>query len=793
MKIALLGPSPVPYTIGGVENLMWGLYETINNKTSHQAELIKLPSRENDFWNLIDSYYSFYKLDLSHFDKIICLKYPTWMIKHDNCIYYVAHRLRGLYDTYNIFNLSLEVKKGNNYIDNILNYMDENPYPSSLDEYFDMLFSLKNYLSEIPKEYFIFPGPFIRLIIHYMDNYGMSIRNKSNIFAISYTVKNRKEYFPNNANVQVIYPPTTNKYFKSEGFNHIFFVSRLDGPKRIDMLIEAMKFVKGEIKLYIAGTGPKENELKTQASVDKRIVFLGFVNDNEVEDYYANSLVIPYFPYDEDYGLITIEAMMHKKPVITTNDSGGPTEFVENGQTGFCVNFDPQAIGEKIDYFIQNPNEAKRMGLKAYEKVKNITWENTVEQLLNETVSNALNFEQKSILQNKERKKIMVATTYPIFPPLGGGQVRVFNLFKYVSIHHNVEIISLTNADQQAFSDYIAENLKEIRIPKTPEHQQKEWDLFEKHIKIPISDISLLSLWDNTPEYSIKINKSLDNSNIIVLSHPYALNAIKKHLREQIIIYEAQDVAYQIKKQMLPNTNFVCELLKELFEAEKECCEISKWIITCSEEDRQAIHMLYNINLDKIVVVPNGVDCSQIKFTNIEERLENKNRIGLKQEKIGIFMGSWHGPNLEACEKIFEFAHECNDVNFLIMGSQCKYFENRKIPGNVGMLGIVSDEQKDNIFRNIDFALNPMLSGSGTNLKMFDYMAAGVPIITTPFGTRGINNNDLFHVAEICDIPKIINELDLCRSEEMVKKARKTVEELFDWKVIADIMLHRII
>ena len=65
MKIAVIGPSPVPFTIGGIENLMWGLCETINQTTEHQCELIKLPSRELNFWDLIETYYSFYKLDVS--------------------------------------------------------------------------------------------------------------------------------------------------------------------------------------------------------------------------------------------------------------------------------------------------------------------------------------------------------------------------------------------------------------------------------------------------------------------------------------------------------------------------------------------------------------------------------------------------------------------------------------------------------------------------------------------------------------------------------------------------------
>ena len=56
MKIAVIGPSPVPFTIGGIENLMWGLCETINQTTEHQCELIKLPSRELNFWDLIETY-----------------------------------------------------------------------------------------------------------------------------------------------------------------------------------------------------------------------------------------------------------------------------------------------------------------------------------------------------------------------------------------------------------------------------------------------------------------------------------------------------------------------------------------------------------------------------------------------------------------------------------------------------------------------------------------------------------------------------------------------------------------
>lgn len=166
MKIAVVGPSPVPFTIGGCENLLWGLCDSINQKTEHQAELIKLPLKEREFWDLIDSYYNYYNLDLSHFDMVISTKYPSWMVRHPNCICYMVHELRGLYDTYHNRKLPYEVPKGNSYIDYIMTYMEKHPCPYSLDYFFELLYALKDNRG-IPEEFFRFPGPFIRKIIHY--------------------------------------------------------------------------------------------------------------------------------------------------------------------------------------------------------------------------------------------------------------------------------------------------------------------------------------------------------------------------------------------------------------------------------------------------------------------------------------------------------------------------------------------------------------------------------------------------------------------------------------------------
>lgn len=768
MKIAIVGPSSVPFTVGGMEYLLWGLQDSINNLSEHKVELIKLPTKEDNFWNLIDSYKQFYNLDLSHFDMIITTKYPAWMVKHKNHICYMAHRLRGLYDTYHFMNLPDEPSLDNAYIKKAVDYMKKED--ANIDGLFSILDEIRINKEKIPNNHFDLPSPFLKKIISFFDN--KSLENTKKFYAISKTVKNRREYFPVNAEVEVVYPPSALPYFQEGEYNYLFTVSRLDNAKRIDLIIESMKYVKANIKLKIAGIGPMEKELKKLAENDDRIEFVGFVNDAELIKYYSNSKGVIFIPYEEDYGLVTIEAMMSRKPVITTYDAGGVTEFVQEGVTGFISKSNATDIGKSIEKLASlNLNEVKEMGEHAYNKVKDITWSNTVSKVTSSNIS------------MKKRKKITVTSTFPIYPPKGGGQARIYNIYKNIAKEYDVEIVSFTSVDDKKFKGYIAPGLLENRIPKSIKHQEEESKI-EVKAGVPVTDIVMPILSKHTSEYSNEIRKAIEESDLVIVSHPYLLYEAKKYLNGKDFVYEAHNVEYAMKKEMLPDNKESRDILKIVYDIEKECCEKSKLIITCSEEDKIKLSELYSVSQDKIVVVPNGVDTNETTFTNIEERLKNKNELGLRNEKIGLFMGSWHGPNLEACEKIFKIANKCPDVKFMLMGSQCMYFENKEIPENVGLLGLVSEEEKNRIFSVVDFALNPMASGSGTNLKMFDYMAAGIPIITTEFGTRGINNKDIFIIKDIEDMHIAISNFNVLNYRDLTIGARSYGEKTFDWKVI---------
>ena len=81
-----------------------------------------------------------------------------------------------------------------------------------------------------------------------------------------------------------------------------------------------------------------------------------------------------------------------------------------------------------------------------------------------------------------------------------------------------------------------------------------------------------------------------------------------------------------------------------------------------------------------------------------------------------------------------------------------------------------------------DVAVNPMLTGSGTNLKMLDYMAAGIPVITTRVGARGLDIPDGCVVQ--CDLEHFDHYLHDFEARVDVEKSRAYVRDKFAWDVI---------
>jgi glycosyltransferase involved in cell wall biosynthesis len=193
------------------------------------------------------------------------------------------------------------------------------------------------------------------------------------------------------------------------------------------------------------------------------------------------------------------------------------------------------------------------------------------------------------------------------------------------------------------------------------------------------------------------------------------------------------------------------------------------------------------------VLVPNGVDVEGIQPACEDEREFARRQFDLSPDQpVLIFIGSGYGPNTEAAAFLVkEVAPRLPKCTILIAGGvKDSYHASRgpQSPENIIWLGTVDAARRLLLYHAADIALNPMFSGSGTNLKMLDYFAAGLPVVSTAAGARGLELND--------------NDCVVCSSDQFVSKikelignpvgrlrisenARKLAVERYAWSLIA--------
>jgi glycosyltransferase involved in cell wall biosynthesis len=118
--------------------------------------------------------------------------------------------------------------------------------------------------------------------------------------------------------------------------------------------------------------------------VHKRVEWLGQISESQKRELYAHALGVIYPPLDEDYGYVTLEAMLAAKPLVTCSDSGGPLEFVRDQETGLIVEPNARSMAAALDSLWKNRTDAKSWGengLDLYREM-NISWKHVVQKLL---------------------------------------------------------------------------------------------------------------------------------------------------------------------------------------------------------------------------------------------------------------------------------------------------------------------------------------------------------------------------------------------------------------------------
>ncbi len=148
-------------------------------------------------------------------------------------------------------------------------------------------------------------------------------------------------------------------------------LSRLHTKKGLDVLLEAMKSVP-DAYLWIAGSGPLEQELKAQMKelrLEDRVRFLGWRNDREALLATCDICVFP--SRYEPFGAVVIEAWGTEKPLIAAK-AAGPKAYVAHEENGLLVEIDDvDGLANSINRMIGDKalqTELVANGLRAYQE-----------------------------------------------------------------------------------------------------------------------------------------------------------------------------------------------------------------------------------------------------------------------------------------------------------------------------------------------------------------------------------------------------------------------------------------
>jgi glycosyltransferase involved in cell wall biosynthesis len=343
VKTVLVCEAQVPFVHGGAEIHVRELVRELTAR-GYDAELVSVPFKWYPKQEILPHAAAWRLLDLSEsngrpIDLVIASKFPTYFARHPNKVAWLIHQYRAAYELC-----------GTVYSDFGHNEADV---------------GLRDTIIRLDTE---------------------MLGECRRVFANARNTASRVRKYNGLAAEALYHPPRLASRLQAGAYgSYVLSVGRLESVKRVDLLVSAMARVDTPIRMVVAGEGTQRAHIERiahETGVADRVDFLGAVDDEQLIALYRDALAVLYPPYDEDFGYVTLEAFLARKPVVTATDSGGPNEFVEDGVNGFSVEPQPDAIAGAINVLARDRGRAASMGDAGFDRVRTITWDGVVEKLV---------------------------------------------------------------------------------------------------------------------------------------------------------------------------------------------------------------------------------------------------------------------------------------------------------------------------------------------------------------------------------------------------------------------------
>jgi glycosyltransferase involved in cell wall biosynthesis len=333
----------VPLVRGGAELLVQQLVDELRAR-GFDADKVALPFKWHPKEEILPHAAAWRLLDLSEangrpIDLVIATKFPTYLVRHPRKVCWLVHQHRAAYE------------------------LADTPYSDFGHDELDV--ALRDRLMAIDEQ---------------------ALGECVGRYTISRTVTARLATYNGLDAAPLYHPPLLAPRLSSGPYgNYVLSVARLEMNKRVDLTVRSVAHWPAGLSLVVVGDGSHRDRIAKVAveeGVADRVRFAGAVDDETLLTLYREALAVVYVPFDEDYGLVTLEAFLAAKPVVTALDSGGTREFVDDGVTGLVVAPEPHAVAEAVSRLHASPSLAASLGDAGRTRAAAITWDDVITRLV---------------------------------------------------------------------------------------------------------------------------------------------------------------------------------------------------------------------------------------------------------------------------------------------------------------------------------------------------------------------------------------------------------------------------
>jgi glycosyltransferase involved in cell wall biosynthesis len=442
----------------------------------------------------------------------------------------------------------------------------------------------------------------------------------------------------------------------------------------------------------------------------------------------------------------------------------------------------------------RDAQQAARMGEQGLQSVRALTWPHVTERLLRAGFEEAKE-PGPAPTGGKDAIKVAILDMQPIEPAVGGGRLRLLGLYHALGEGMQARYVgSYDWPGEQPRRQPLTPSLEEVVVPLSDDHHMAARRLSQAAGGKVVIDIAFTRLVHLSADYVDAVRAAVDWADVLVFSHPWVYPAVADRVRrDHLVVYDSQNVEGFLRAQLLDLRSPVeRDLLRAVIAAENDVGRRADLVLVCSLDDKAMFERVYEWPGERIRLAPNGVMAKSVVPAIGSERSDSRRSLGLGSDSaIAVFIGSAYGPNVDAARFIIEtLAPALPQVTFAVVGGVGDRLGG-SLPRNVKVTGSVSEEAKRTWLKASDFAVNPMTSGSGTNIKMFDFMAAGLPVVTTATGGRGIGDaeDSALLVVDRADKDFVDAVRRLASDPEgragRGRRARALIESSFSWERIS--------